>query len=120
MVRYATRSGVSVVGGASKLLSKFIGLVGDVSIISYADKRISNGNLYKQLGFIEIRSSPPSFFWMRSCERLSRYKTQKHKLKDLLPNYDDSLSAISNMKINGWEQVFDAGCFVYGLNNNES
>jgi len=38
---------------------------------------------------------------------------QKHKLKDLLPNFNENLSEKENMKNHGYQIVFDRGNLVY-------
>lgn len=62
LLRYCTVFNFNIIGGAGKLLSffkqKYVG-----SIISYADKRWSNGNLYKKLGFTELNDSPPNYWY---------------------------------------------------------
>lgn len=53
-IRYASLSGVRVVGGMSKLLRAFIDEVGPDDIMSYADADYPDGGeAYKKLGFVE-------------------------------------------------------------------
>jgi hypothetical protein len=51
LVRFASKLGTQVIGGASKLLKYFEINYNPKSIISYADRRYSNGKLYYALGF---------------------------------------------------------------------
>jgi hypothetical protein len=41
---------------------------------------------------------------------------QKHKLHDKLDSYNTMLSENDNMKINGYNRVWDCGNMVYGWN----
>ena len=49
LIRYATSK--HVIGGAGKLLKYFERIYKPKSIITYADRRFSQGNMYFQLGF---------------------------------------------------------------------
>ena len=115
LVRFASKIGVSVVGGASKLLSYFR-CQHQGTIVSYADRRYSIGKLYETLGFKNIDSSSPNYFYVKKDKRVSRYQCQKHKLPALLGDgFDEKLSETENMVLNGWTKVFDCGNFVYVL-----
>lgn len=117
LLRYCTISNFSVVGGAGKLLKFFLRQTTD-SIVTYADRRWSNGNLYRQLGFKFVRKSPPGYTYFNGAngiERLSRIKFQKHKLKSILSNYDPNLSESENMKNNGWVKIYDCGNFTFEI-----
>lgn len=117
LVRYATKAGYRVIGGAGKLLSyfrkKYTG-----TIITYADRKYSNGNMYQKIGFNFLYNTDPNYVWINKNNNsiiLNRYQTQKHKLKHLLPNFDPLQSEVQNMKNNGFYQIFDAGNRVYIL-----
>ncbi|MBR4315953.1 MAG: hypothetical protein IKP65_03150, partial [Alphaproteobacteria bacterium] len=56
LIRFASKIGYQVIGGASKLLSYFRKQYKG-SIISYADRRYSNGKLYEAIGFKLIGKS---------------------------------------------------------------
>ena len=113
IVRFANALNTTVVGGASRLWAHFVRQHQPKTAISYADLRISQGKLYKQLGFKLSHVSPPSWYWCKNGMRLSRYQTQKHKLQDLDVAVDESKSAVANMRQNGWLQVFDAGTLAF-------
>lgn len=113
IVRYANKLGYSVIGGFSKLI-KNSGLTG--TIISYANRMYSTGNLYKQAGFEFIRHTPPCYFYTKDHVNLEhRVKYQKHKLPLLLENFNANLSETANMKNNGFDRVWDCGTSVYEL-----
>ena len=111
--RYSSRNGINVVGGASRLLKNFQKNHSG-SIITYADRRYSNGNLYKQLGLKETHSSKPNYFYVMEGEFVgSRLNFQKHKLKDRLEIYDSNLSEWDNMKNNEYDKMWDCGNLVF-------
>lgn len=114
LLRYVTIGSFNVIGGASKLLSYFRKSYTG-SIISYADRRWSQGKLYKCLGFSELSSSAPAYFYVKDNIRYSRIKFQKHKLKNILEKYDENLSERDNMFMNDYTQVWDCGTKVFIL-----
>ncbi len=115
LLRFAVLKDTSVIGGFSKLLRHFINEHQPKSIISYADRRYSSGNVYQRCGFSELPSSNPNYVYLKGGEVLTRYQCQKHKLDKLLDTFDDTLSEAQNMFNNGWRQLHDCGnrVFVY-------
>lgn len=112
LIRLCTKKFNYVTGGASKLFNYFKKKYNG-TIISYANKRFSNGNIYETLGFKKIKESKPNYWYVRDGEVLSRYKCQKHKLEDLLEDYNPELSEFDNMSNNGYLRIYDCGNIVY-------
>ncbi len=116
LLRFASAQGITVVGGASRLLAAFRKDHPTETLVSYADLRHSQGNLYKQLGFKLSHRSSPNYFWFGQGQRLPRYRTQKHKLGKILgDDFDPSLSAVENMQRAGFSRVFDCGNLVFNM-----
>lgn len=114
LIRFASKIGIHVVGGAGKLLAYFENLNKGKTLISYADKRFSNGKLYFSLGFTFLRSSEPNYWWTKYQVRLSRYQCQKHKLKSVLGDaFDVNESESVNMVRNGYHKIYDCGNLVF-------
>jgi len=106
LLRFCTKMGYRVIGGASKLLKHS----GIRSCVSYANRRWSNGRLYHALGFEYLGRTRPNYFYTKDFRILySRVKFQKHKLKRLLQNYDSNLSEGENMAMNGYYRIYDCG-----------
>lgn len=114
LLRYCTIPNFNIIGGASKLLSHFR-KEHKGSIISYADKRWSNGNLYRRLGFTELKDSSPNYFYTKDIKRFSRNRFQKHKLSKLLKNFNPDLTEKQNMLSNGYSIIWDCGNKVFVL-----
>ena len=113
LIRFASKLGTHVVGGASKLLACFSRL-NSGSIVSYADRRYSDGNLYRKLGFRLKNISQPNYWYVKNCDKLSRYACQKHKLPALLGDgFNPEWSESENMAQNGWNRIYDCGNFVF-------
>ncbi len=116
LVRYCSELNTNVIGGASKLLSYFVKTYNPKGIVSYSDKRWSNGNLYKKLGFEFTHTSPPGYTYYKGLQSFSRYKFQKHKLQALFPEiYKEELTESAIMKEAGYTKVYDCGNDVWVL-----
>lgn len=111
--RIASLLNTKVIGGVSKLFKRIKEDFRGKSIITYADKRYSNGNIYKFLGFTELKDSKPNYLWCKNNQILTRYQTQKHKLSKLLKNFDSNLTEKENMQLNGFYRINDCGNKVF-------
>jgi hypothetical protein len=113
LIRFCNKLNVSIVGGASKLFKFFIKNHKPNEIVSYADRRWSEGNLYKKLDFSHIHNTKPNYFYVINKKRENRFKYQKHKLvKD---GYDENMSEHEIMLSRGIYRVYDSGNmkFIY-------
>lgn len=112
LLRFASKLGITVTGAASKLFNRSP----KGSMISYADRRYSSGNVYSMLGFTQKSVSGPGFWYTKDHRQLfHRTKFQKHKLKNILERFDTSLSEWENMQLNGYDRVWDCGQSVWVL-----
>ena len=123
LLRVCNKKNLLVVGGLSKLL-KFISRNNN-SIISYCDRRYSNGEGYKTAGFKLLRETAPNYFYFKGGEfdhfdvLYSRIHFQKHKLREQLEIFDPSLTEWENMKRNGWNRIWDCGNLVFEYSGQE-
>lgn len=113
LLRFCSKTGYNIIGGASKLLSHFVKDIKPNKIISYADRSRSNGNLYKQLGFIELESTDISYSYIIDGIRRHRYNYRK----DVLVNegYDKTMSAHGIMLSRDLYRIYDCGNKKYIL-----
>lgn len=112
LIRYCSKN--TIVGGAGKLLSYFEQKYKPKNIISYADRRWSNGNLYYKLGFINNGITSPNYWYFKNTKELnSRVRFQKHKLEKLLDNFNITLSEAQNMFNHGYRRIWDCGNLVF-------
>lgn len=109
IIRFSSKLGTVVVGGASKLFSHFIKTCNPESIISYCDLRFGTGDVYQKLGMFKLSNTRPGYFYINGDKKLSRFQCMKNKLNKLLPIYLSRLSEYDNMMINGYTQVYDLG-----------
>lgn len=116
ITRFCNKINTTVIGGFSKLLKMFIESHKG-TILTYADVRYSEGNLYKQNGFTFVKHAKPNYFYTDDhAKRYSRNRFQKHKLKDILCIYDPNLTEWENMQLNGYDRIWDCGNIVFELN----
>lgn len=113
LLRFCNKLNTQVVGGASKLMAHFIRNNEFDELISYADRRWSNGDMYEKLGFELSHISPPSYWYIEKGKRIHRSKFMKHKLPKILKSFDPNFTEWENMQMNGFDRIWDCGCLVY-------
>ena len=111
--RYCNKINTKIIGGASKLFKNFLKLYNPKSILSYSDKRYFDGSIYRTLGFNKEPDTKPNYFYIKGKKLYSRQKFQKHKLKNLLKNFNPNISESENMFANGYRRIWDCGHSKY-------
>mgnify|MGYP003571250476 CR=1 FL=1 len=113
--RFASLNGYRIVGGASKLLKYFEITYKPKSLITYADRRYSKGNLYTKLGFNLDHISKPNFVWMKDdhSKILNRLQCFKKNVQKMFDDYDNNLSISENLIKHFFIRIFDCGNLVY-------
>jgi len=88
--RFCNKSGISVIGGASKLLNFFIKEFLPIRIISYANKDWSEGALYDRLKFTKLYETKPDYKYIIGYKRYhkSNFKKNERLYKDYIKIYD--------------------------------
>lgn len=109
LARFCSVFNFTIVGGASKLLKHFEKTYKPKEVLSYADKRWSDGNVYEKLGFILTGSTQPNYWYIVKNQRRHRFAYRKSELSKLLNQYDPTLSEWENMQINGYDRIWDCG-----------
>jgi len=87
LTRFVTKSGISVIGGASKLLCQFEQAYSPSSIVSYSDNDFFQGGVYEKLGFtcLGVTKTPRYYWFLHGLE----YSREQCQLKNLSKNYPD-------------------------------
>ena len=112
LLRFCNKLNTNVVGGASKLFKYFIEQYSPKSVVSYADKRWSNGNLYKQLGFELYNESKPNYFYVVKSKRLNRFNFRKSILVKKYGCPQD-VSEHQFCLQQKWYRIYDCGCYCF-------
>lgn len=115
LLRFCNKLNTQVTGGASKLLKYFERNYNPRSLISYANRRWSRGNLYDKLGFEFSHNTKPNYFYFKTGSDVleSRVKFQKHKLRYILETFNPDLTETENMYNNDYRKIYDSGNKVY-------
>lgn len=112
LLRFANKKYTRIVGGASKLLSFFIKKYNPLNIVSYADRRWSNGNLYKSIGFTQYNISKPNYYYIIGNKRIYRFNLRKQVLIKKY-NCPENMTEKEFCKNQGWKRIYDCGCLCY-------
>lgn len=118
LIRFCNKLDTIVIGGASKLLQYFIKTYHPKEIISYADRRWSQGNMYKKLGFLFHKTSQPNYYYIINNKRENRFKYRKDIL--ISEGFDKNKSEHEIMLERGIYKIYDCGtiCFKMKININ--
>ena len=111
LLRFCNKLNTTVVGGASKLLKHFVKVHNPKEIISYCDRRWSQGNMYEKLGFKFDHVSQPNYYYVINGKRENRFKYRKSELIKQGFNKDKSEHEI--MLERGIYRIYDCGTKVY-------
>ena len=109
LLRFATSLHTQVIGGFGKLISRV-----PKPMITFADKRYSDGVTYSRFGQFMYETSP-GYYWTDGNSRINRLKTQKHKLSGFLKNFDPEKTETENMEMNGYQKIYDCGQLKFML-----
>lgn len=109
--RYCNLLNTNVIGGASKLFKHFIKNYNVNSIVTYSDRRLFTGNLYKQIGMSFVDNTIPGYHYFHKNKGVPIERThfQKHKLNKKLEKFDTNLSEWQNMQLNDYDRIWDCG-----------
>lgn len=64
LVRFANKTGFTVVGGMDKLIQYFVRNYQPDDIMTYVDAEWSQGESFQKLGFVREKTTPPKDFWV--------------------------------------------------------
>lgn len=115
LVRFASKNGVTVVGGLSKLIKHFSKQIHVNDIMSYADKDWSLGNGYDKLNFVKTAETDPIYFYLdqQTLKRYTPHRLPKNMLQSFKTqhslNLNEFLTELNYIK------VFNTGNLKYHL-----
>ena len=114
LIRFCNKQNYNVVGGFSKLL-KYFRKNHPGSIVTYANRMYSNGNLYKNNGFSLIKINKPSYWYIdKNCSTIiHKSNLRKNKLLKLLNVPTKTERQLSEEL--GYNIIWDCGTKTYIL-----
>ena len=107
LYRYCCKACIQVVGVASKIFNYFLKKYKPELIESFSANDISNGNLYKYLGFEKLSSSIGYWYIDKYMNRYHRYKFAKYIL--VKEGYDKNKTEFEIMNERGFYRIYDSG-----------
>lgn len=110
--RYATSK--RVVGGFTKLLSYFRRQHPNIKIITFADLRWSQGDMYAEAGFSAEKILPPDYSYVIADKRFHKFNF-RHKQLSGMKKYDPHLSERENTQAMGIRRIYDCGKIRYSI-----
>ena len=116
LVRYATSK--RVVGGFSKLLKaskKHLKELGVEFIVSFADKRYSDGNMYLQNGWEHVYDTKPDYQYVIEDMRVRKQNFRRKILEEKLPNFNPDESEMVNMLKHEIFPIYDCGLMKFKM-----
>jgi hypothetical protein len=113
--RYATSA--HVVGGFSRLLEHFKRNNQWREILSFADLRWSDGNLYEKNKFILDKILLPDYQYVdgSNIKRIHKFNFRHKNLNKILKNYNPTLSETQNTINNNWYKIYNCGLARYRI-----
>lgn len=113
MLRYCSIKNTNIIGGASKLLSYFIKKYNPNEIISYANRRFGDGDLYVKLKFDFIKNTDVNYSYVINKKRENRFK---HRKDILVKNgYDKNKTEHEIMLSRGIYRIYDCGTKLFKM-----
>lgn len=115
LVRFASKNGLTIVGGLSKLIKHFLKQVEINDLMTYADRDWSIGRGYDKLGFELTATTEPAFLYLdqKDLKRYFPHRLPKYVLSDFenqaILNLEDYLAA------NNYIKIFNTGNLKYHL-----
>jgi hypothetical protein len=107
LCEFCNKLNTQVVNGASKLLNYFIKTYNPKSILAFVNRRYSQGNQYKELGFKFIENTKPNCWYLK-----------KHKLVKVW--FDPNKIEFENMDDKKYLIVYDCGNIKFKLTINSN
>jgi len=123
LYRFCTSLNKRVIGIGGKLIKYFKEVYNPVYIVSYADIRWSQrkNNLYESLGLKYTTQTTPNYWYIGKNKnvRIHRFNFRKSVLKTTFPNFNDDMTEWQNMQVNGYDRIWDCGCYKYEWYNSQ-
>lgn len=116
LTRFCTKLNTQVIGGADKLLKYFIKQYNPTNIISFSSNDISDGKLYKKLGFAPDKKITSAYWYVNQSTYIRYHRTSftKTRLKELGYNACNNTES-EIMKNLPFYKIYDSGHVKWNL-----
>lgn len=115
LLRFASKIGISVVGGASRLFSRFLEDIRPNTVLTYSNRVWGDSDFYQFLGFEFLKTTSPGYFYSHSDtnERKHRLQMSKKNQERTMKKFNPELNEEENAYLNGWLKIWDCGQNVW-------
>lgn len=107
LTRFAT-DGKNYPGVASRLFKMFVTEHTPNRVITYADRRWSNGDLYIAMGFSLDKTSPPSYHYTKGQKRYDKSNFRLKNIRDRVPDGQQKTEREIMSEL-GYHRIYDCG-----------
>lgn len=116
LLRLCTRSDIKIVGGAERMLKRFITDNRPKSIISYCDIAKFSGDVYSRIGFTRLKDTEPNLVWSKGKKHITNNLLLRRGFDQLFnTGYGKGTSNNELMIQHGWRPVYDCGQMVFEM-----
>jgi hypothetical protein len=115
MLRFCNKLNTTVIGGASKIFKHFIKTYNPKSILTFADRRYSNGNLYNKLNFKFIGNTKPNYWYFKAHEYIRYYRFNFRKDILVKEGFNENKSEREIMVERKYYRIYDCGNLKYSI-----
>ena len=111
LTRFCSLKNTRVIGAAGKLMNYFIKSQNPKLIVSFSSNDISDGGLYKTLGFISDGKINSSYYYVKGNQRWHRSSFTKSKIVELgwKDKIDGSWTEEDVMREHKYLRIYDSG-----------
>lgn len=106
-----------VIGIGGKLFSHFLTNYNPTKVTTFADIRYSGlSAFYEKIGFTYLNPTPPNYYYFNIKDPLKlfhRFSFRKNVLSKKLANFNPEISEWENMKLHGYDRIWDCGNLKY-------
>jgi hypothetical protein len=112
LIRFAIKKNYCVVGAFSKLLKHFR-KNNEGSIISYADRTYSNGDVYINNGFTLIATNKPGYHYV--AKNVEKRLHRSNFVKSKISVFGDTRTEQEIMFDMGYSKIYDCGTLSFAI-----
>lgn len=111
MSRYCVKKHTQIIGGGNKLMKFIEAELKGYTIVTYADRRWSEGDIYPKLGFDKVQITKPNYSYIVGKKREFRFKFRKQIL--ISEGFDPNKTEEQIMRERGIYKIYDCGVITF-------
>jgi len=113
ILRYCNKLNTNVINSINKLLNYFINEYHPKSILVFVDRRYSQGELYEELGFTNIKITKPNYWYFKAGTLIREHRFNYRKEILIKEGYDINKTEFQIMAERGYLKIYDCGSIIF-------